>query len=131
MSVPVVSITKADGNTGVVKPSADGILVIVAPCEKGTKNQPQAYARPDLALTTYGYGPLTDLAAYIMSVTGRPVVLIRSDPSTAATEGTVTHTGAGTSVVTASGTPLDDFDAEITIVAGGTIGVAGITLKYS
>ncbi len=46
MSVPVVAITKSDGNTGVVRPSADGILVIIAPSEKGTKNQPQGLRSP-------------------------------------------------------------------------------------
>lgn len=129
--IPSVSITKTDGNTGVVKPSADGILAIIAPSEKGTLNQPGAYARQDLAQNDFGYGPLVEYAAYVMSVARKPVVLIRCAASTAATNGTVTHTGAGTSVVTATGTPLDDFDVVITIVTGGTIGVAGITYTYS
>lgn len=129
--IPSVNITKGDGNTGVVKPSPDGILAIIAPCEKGTANLAGAYARTDVAVAEFGYGVLTEFAAYDMSVAGKPVVLIRATASTAATNGTVTHTGAGTSVVTATGVPLDDYDAEITIVAGGTIGVAGATLKWS
>ncbi len=67
-----------------------------------------------------------------MAVAQKQVVLIRSDPSTPAADGTVTHTGAGSSVVTATGaTALDDFDAEITITLGGTIGTGPISLKYS
>lgn len=129
--LPNVAITKTDGQTGVVRPGADGILAIIAPCEKGTLNVAAAHTRPDLVLSAYGYGALSELAAYVMSVAKRPVVLVRCASSTAGTTGTVTHSGAGTSVVTASGTPLDDFDVVVKIIAGGTIGTAGITYTYS
>lgn len=129
--LPTVSITKSDGNTGVVRPSEEGVLAIIAPCEKGTANQPASYSRQDLTLTDLGYGPLTDFASYVMSVAKRPVVLIRGTASTAATLSAVTHTGPGTSVVTVSGTPLDDFEAEIVITLGGTIATGPISLKYS
>lgn len=50
--------------------------------------------------------------------------------------GTVTAQGpyqiaTGTSVITLSGTPTDDFYGKFVCVAGGTIGVAGITFKLS
>lgn len=129
--LPSVSIQKADGNTGVVRPSAEGILAIIAPAQQGTANQPGAYARRDVAFAEFGQGRLVEDAAYVMSVAGKPVVLIRGTAGTAGALGTVTHTGAGTSVVTATGTPLDDYDIEITITLGGTIATGPISLKYS
>lgn len=129
--IPSVSITKSDGNTGVVKPSVDGILAIIAPSEKGTANQPAAFAREDLALADFGHGALVEDGAYDMAVAKKPVVLIRATASTAGSLGTVAHSGAGTSVVTATGTPLDDYEVEFLVVVAGTIGAAGITFKYS
>ncbi len=102
------------------------------PLRRARRINPRGYARPDTALTDLGYGPLTDVAAYEMSIAQKQVVLIRSDPSTAAVDGAVTHTGAGSSVVTATGTTaLDDFDAMIKITLGGTVGTGPISLKYS
>jgi hypothetical protein len=131
MGIPIAKVTKLDGATGVVKPSSKGIIAIIAPSEKGTANQAAMYSKASIALNDFGYGALTDDAAYIMAVSGNPVVLVKGTASTAAANGTVAHTGAGSSVVTATGTPLDDFNAVATIVNGGTIGVTGITLTYS
>ncbi|MDB4996649.1 MAG: hypothetical protein JWM74_4081 [Myxococcaceae bacterium] len=61
--IPNTSISKSDGNTGVVRPSIVGILAIIAPAEKGTANQAGGYARPDLVLNDFGYGPASDVAA--------------------------------------------------------------------
>lgn len=133
MTIPNAKISKADGNTGVVRPGTDGICAIIAPCEKGTANQPSSYADPVLALNDFGYGILTDGAAYEMDVSGNPALLIRATASTAGVMGAVTTTGGGSSVITATGAaaPLDDFDVIVTFIAGGTRGSAGITYTYS
>lgn len=131
MTLPSVDIKKGDGNTGVVKPSADGVLAIIAPSEKGTANQPTSHTREDLALAEFGYGALVEDASYDMAVAGKPVVLIRATASTAGALSAVTHSGPGTSVVTATGTPLDDFEIVWAVVTAGTIGVAGIVFKCS
>ncbi len=133
MTSPNVSITKSDGNTGVVRPSATGILAIIATAASGPTNVAAGYARPDLVDDDYGaLSDLTDDAAYVMSVAKKPVLLVRAAASTAGDYGTVTTTGGGTSVVTAGVTdPLADLLVRVKFVAGGTIGVAGITYKYS
>lgn len=130
--LPSVIITKADGQTGVVRPSADGVLAIIAPSEKGTANQAAGYTSATAAITDFGYGALTGYAAIVLSMTQRPVVLVKSTSTTAGTYGTVTSTDAGTSTITAGNTtPLDDYVAKLLIVAGGTIGVAGATYQTS
>lgn len=129
--IPNAKVTKADGNTGAVKPSSKGICAIIAPCQSGSQNVPSAHTKASLALAEFGYGELTDDGAYVMSVAGNPVLLIRGTASTAGASSTVAHVGVGTSVVTVTGTPIDDFKAKITIVNPGTIGVSGITLTYT
>lgn len=132
MPTPAVSIFKQDGNTGVVRPAADGILAIIAPSEKGTVNLPSSYARPDLALADFGNGALVEADTYCTAISQNSAVLIRGTASTAAVYSAVTHSGPGTSVVTATvGTPLDDYLVIVTIVDPGTVGVAGVTYTYS
>lgn len=131
--VPNVKVNKTDGNTAVVSPSSKGICAIIAPCSSGTANQASAHTKESLAVAEFGNGILTEGAAYMLSVTGNPVVLVRATASTAGTyNGSVTHTGAGTSVATATvGAPYDDFEIVVKFLTGGTIGVAGITYQVS
>ncbi len=130
--IPSVSVTKIDGQTGVVRPSSDGILAIIAPSSSGTANQPAAYTRGDLAHTDFGLGPLPAIASYHLDVAKKPVLLVKPSTDTAAAYGAVTHAGTGTSVPTAGGTsPVDDFNVLVTFVAGATVGVAGGTFTYS
>lgn len=42
---PSVQITKTDGNTGAVRPSAVGVLAIVAPSSSGAVNVPSNHVR--------------------------------------------------------------------------------------
>jgi hypothetical protein len=131
MTIPNVAITKADGNTGVVRPSSEGVLAIIGPAQSGTNNQPTSCTRQDTAFATFGYGKLVESAAYALSVANKPLLLIKAAASVAAALGTVAHSGAGTSVVTVSGTPLDDFDLVLKITLGGTIGTGPISLQTS
>lgn len=132
MTTPQVKFVKSDGNTGVVRPSATGNLVIIAPSEKGTKNTPVSYTKVANAFADLGGGPLVEFGAYTMNVAGNPVTLIRPNADTAAAYGTVTNTGAGTATPAAAGTaPLDDFSVLITFKVGGALGTTGITYTES
>ncbi len=130
--IPNASVTKSDGNTGVVAPSSRGIFAIIAPSSSGTQNQPTSVTKPSLAASTFGVGVLVEYAAHMLEVSGKPVVLVRATATTAAVYGAVALTGTGTSVPTAGATaPYDDFDVLITIVNGGTRGTDGITYTWS
>lgn len=134
MPLPTVDITKTDGNTGVVKPGATGILAIIAPSQQGTVNLASAYASATQAKTYFGVGLLVEAAAWDMDRSGNSVVLVRATASTAGAYGTIDDSGvAGTSVITAGApVPLDDY-ANVTFLflTGGTVGTTGITYKYS
>jgi hypothetical protein len=132
--LPNTSITKQDGNTGVVKPSTSNVLAIIAPSEKGPQNLAGSFARKADALAQFGLGLLVEGAQYFMNTAKKPVVLIRAEASTAAAYSALDVSGVtGTSVVTASATtPLDDYqNVTFKVVHGGTIGIAGITYTYS
>lgn len=135
MPTPSVQIKKQDGQTGAVPPSAEveGIFAIIAPSEKGP-SYPQLAQRPDLIQDEYGVGKLTEDAAYLLGA-GLPVVVVRPVPSTAGAYGAVDidRSGSSTSVPSAhtATEPLDDFDVQINIITGGTIGVDGIEYEMS
>lgn len=130
--LPNAKFTKSDGNTGVVKPATTGILAIIAASAIGTANQAGTYARQADALAAVGLGPLVESGGYFMQNAGKPCLLIKATTSTAATYSAVAFTGTGTSVVTAGGSaPFDDYDVIVNFITGGTIGVTGITFKYS
>ncbi len=130
--IPSVRIKKADGQTGVVKPSADGILAIVAPSERGVFNQPATYTRPELAEGDFGAGALVEAGAYVMDAAERPVVLLRGNPSIASTYGAFQYANAGTAAIASGASkPLDDFDVLVRFVNDGNIGTAGITYQWS
>jgi hypothetical protein len=138
--IPSTQVTKADGNTGTTRPAPDGICAIIAP-GTGTANQVSTAASPKAALSQQGYTPLADFASFMINKTQNSVVMVPPTCSVSATYNNVTLTGTGTSVPSGDGSvlPLDDFSAKgpdgvgviIVIVVGGTVGMAGITYKYT
>lgn len=132
MSVPSVSISKVDFQTGSVAQSPVGVLAIIASAASGPRNSPSSYARDDLAYNDYGPSPLAEDGSYTLQVGGQPVVLIRPTTATAAAYGSITATMAGSSTPTAgSAVPADNYKAVVTFLNDGTIGVSGITFTYS
>lgn len=133
MGLPAVTVSKVANNVGSAPPSTVGMLAIIAASQQGPLNTPATYARSDLALTALGQGPLVEYGAYVIDVANQPFVAVRPTTSVAGSYGTIVHTGVlGTSVPTAGATaPFDHYDVVVTIVAGGTVGTAGITYTYS
>jgi hypothetical protein len=132
--LPGVNIQKADFATGSVAPQPTGQLAIIASSVTGTNNQAATYNRDTLVLEEFGYGPLTDYSSYCLQVGKKPVLPIRPTTSTAAAYGSVTSVPVtGTSSCTSAGlmAPLDEYDINIEIVQGGTVGQSGLTYEYS
>ena len=128
--VPSVKVRKLDGQTGVVRPGADGVLAIIAPAEKG-QFVPASYAKTNDVSTEYGQGILPEFASWTLDRTQKSIVAVRAAAGTAAVISAVTPTGAGTSVVTLTGTPLDDWRVRLKFISGAVVGVTGATYQYS
>ena len=133
MTQPAVSITELDGALGILPPSASRLFALCGVCSAGPMNAPATYARVKDVVATFGSGPLVEGAALYIQLYGKPVVLVRTGSSVAASVTSVTSVATGTSVVTiaASPTPYDDYEFMLLIVTGGTRGTAGVTYQLS
>ena len=132
MTAPSISVRRQDGQTGVVRPSGTGVLAIIAGAVAGTVNVASQWLDVRSMVSTYTAGTLVENASYTMGVSGKPVLGIPCTCTTAGTCGTVySLANGGTSVVTATGAPIDEYNLLFTIVNGGTRGTAGITYTFS
>lgn len=132
MTQPAVKIRELDGALGVLPPGAR-LFALVGPCSKGPVNKPAAYGRITQLVQDLGQGPLVEAAAHYIERYGGQVVVTRTDASTPGSYGTLDDSGVGgTSTITAGLTePLDDYEAAVEILTGGTVGTAGITYRWS
>jgi hypothetical protein len=135
--LPAVTISKntfsssqAPGNNLAV-----GILAIVAASSSGSTSTVGGYARSDLAVNAYAYGPLTDYTAYNIANANQPVVLCKANATFAGNYSSLnTGTMTGTSVVTtsgAAGNPYDHYNIQIKAIQGWTVGTTGGIYTYS
>lgn len=132
MSQPNVSITELDGALGVTPESAGRLLALVGPSTIGPINLPAAFGRVKDLVTNYGGGPLVEAAAHAIERYGRPVVVVRTPATVAGTPGTIDTTGwHGTSVVTVTGEPDDDYEVVFKVLKGGTVGTPGMSVQWS
>lgn len=135
MPIPQVNLTLLDGALGVIPSSVAGhVAVIAGPSSTGTLLTPAAFARPRDVETNFGYGPMVDLACAAIGRTGKPAVVVRMDTTSDGAYGSVDTTNVdGTSVPTADTDykPYDEYEPYVIVVTGGTIGVSGITYKWS
>lgn len=132
MTQPAVIITELDGALGILPPSSGALHAIVGPASSGPFDTPAAFARIKDIQSNYGNGPAVEAAAHYIDRYGRAVLFTRCAASVTAILGTVDVADVtGTSVVTATGTPTDDAEVVAKVIAGGTIGTAGITYQVS
>lgn len=132
MATGSVQITIIDGGgAAVVVPGATTQL-IMGICSGGVANQIIGTQNPNTLVSNLGYGPLVEAAA-LVTQSGGTVLAMKLPTVTAGSyqSGGVTFTGSGTSVITMTGTPFDTYYLKFVVVAGGTIGTAGITFQIS
>jgi hypothetical protein len=135
MPIASVNATLLDGALGQVPNNIIGhIAAIIGPSNDGPLLAPALFARPRDVQSNFGTGPLVSLASQVLYRTGKPALIIRTEAGTVGGYGTVDVSGkTGLSVVTtvAAQEPYDEYEAYVKIVAGGTVGVAGITYQTS
>ncbi len=133
MTVPAVTITELDGALGILPPSAGRLFALVGVSSSGPVDTPASYARVTDVVAAFGTGPLVEAAAHYIEKYGRPVLLVRTGETVVGTFTAVVFVGSGTSVITTdAGTfPDDDFEFYFEVVNGGTVGVDGITFRWS
>lgn len=133
MSQPAVNITELDGALGILPQTSGAYFAVVGVSSKGTQNAPATYARIKDLVNDFGSGPAVEAAAHFIERYGKPVVFVRTGQTTAGSATAPVLTVAGTSVISrdAAVVPIDDYEFVFKVIAGGTIGVAGITFQWS
>lgn len=125
------AVTIADGGLGIVGAGLDGTCAIIGTASSGTNVELNSYGGSETSdiVTEYTAGPLCDQGIkHLLNSGGKTTTLIKSAGSTAGSSSAVSQTGAGP-LPTLTGTPIDDYDVLLVIVAGGTVGTA--TFQYS
>lgn len=131
MGIPNANVKVKNGGLGAAFPSGTDVLAVAGTCSSGTVAQPLLVAGDEIG-GNFGSGPAVDFANYCFQVTKKPILLTRVATNTQGAIGAVDVTGVtGTSVITATGTPVDSFDLVFKAVKGGAIGTVGITFQVS
>lgn len=131
MSLPSLSYQRSDGNTGSARSAPIGVFAIIAASASGVVEKPTSATTKAQALAGFGHGELPELAAHILAVGNKPVVLCKVDASTDGTYSAVTQTGGTAAVTAGATTPLDRFRVVVEFPKGATVGVTGATYRVS
>ncbi len=133
MTQPTVTLTELDGSLGVLPSSSGKLLAVLGVSSTGTANAPATYARVTDLVSAFGAGPLVEAAAHHIRTTGKPVVVVKTGATTAASATAVVFVGTGTSVgtVSSASSANDDYEVVVKVVNGGTRGTPGITYQVS
>ena len=130
---PAVDLTILDGGLGIIPPTNGDVLAIVGPASSGPLNTPAAFARGKDVQTNFTSGLMVEAAALLIQLTGKPVVVIRTNTTTPGTTTGFASSFAGTAVpsIDASTVPDDDYEVYLQVVAGGVLGTPGVTYQWS
>lgn len=133
MAIPNVNLTIRDFGLGASVPGAGGTMAIIGVCSTGTDYAHISSTQPADFVTSNGYGPGPELAAFIANQTGNDMILIKTPSATpgANTGVTTARVASSTCVVTVTGTPNDSGYWRVDVVTGGTVGTAGMILTVS
>src|SRR5262249_23224046 len=99
----------------------------------GALNVPKPFTRIPDVVQEYTSGPLVEVAAYAIERFGLQVLTVRAGASNQGAYGALSVAFQGSSTPTLDNTthPVDEFDAAIRFVKGGTVGQDGILYAWS
>lgn len=125
-----VELTILDGGAGIVSVPQSSVYVVIGTSSSGTAATVVASRNANTLASTVGYGPAVDLAAMLIAA-GGTVLFCKAASASAGVASAVTTFATGTSVVSVTGTPYDAYLVKLKVVAGGTVGTAGIRIQLS
>lgn len=128
-----VNITIEDGALGVLPLTSDDLHCVIGCSSAGTPKQILSTRKIADLISTYGYGPMVEAAAFAIQQSGAPVLAIKTPSTTPGASSAVTRVGAvGTSVMSVSvGAAYDGYHAKVKVTKAGTIGVSGCEIAVS
>lgn len=121
MGIASTTLSIGDGGLGVSRQLARP-PALVGCSGSGTAATVYFAASYEDAISTFGYGKLTALAAEYFGGVGGPLVMVKAASSTAGSAGSVTAVGTSTAVMTVStATSVDDFRVKIKVVRAAAL----------
>lgn len=111
-----------------------GYCVVLGCVERNADTTPRVFASAKGLLAQHGYSAAVDYAALHIEATKKPVIFVGLPTETTGVVKRPSRTGTGTSVITAAAGAagiLEEVDALVTVLTGGTIGTNGIVLRLS
>lgn len=96
MTILSNTLTVNDGGLGIAA-AGNKPVAVVGCCSAGTAATPTAIDTIDGLVSTFGYGPMCEDAAALLSLAGGPVYCVRATSATAAVLGGACQTGGGSS----------------------------------
>lgn len=112
-----------DGALGVLPQPATGIFGAVGVCSSPTDGI-RILTTASEANEALIAGPLRDLVVQALSMAGTTVYAVGINGSVPGVIGDVSKAGSGTGTMTASGSPLNDYDIKVSILSGGGLNEA-------
>ena len=145
MTILSNSLTVADGGLGIAQ-QGNKPVAVVGCSSAGTAATPTAVDTIDGLVATFGYGPMCEDAAAILSLAGGPVYCVRAATATAAALGGMCQRGGGsgsagtlaaaggntsTAVPALTGTPDAPYAVKIAVTTAGSNLAASPVVKVS
>lgn len=131
-ALPQSNLTILDGQLGSSFALGTDMLCVIGCSSAGPLQTPRIYTSVGALLAGAGHGPAVEAAAYALHNARRKVLFVRTPSTTVGANSAFDDDAVtGTSTVTLTGEPLDSYEGRFLVVAGGTIGTAGITFRYS
>lgn len=131
MPLPNVVVTIQDGGLGAVQAQSSDVVVVAGLASTGTDfDVSPVYTRKQTLVDASGEGQGVEAAAFYIE-SGIPTVFVKIPTDVDGSNGSVTHSGTGASVMTLTGTPLDDAELVVKWMQDGTIGTDTPKFQYS
>jgi hypothetical protein len=107
-------------------------LVVMSPVSQNADMTPRIFASTKSILALHNYSQGADYAALHFAETRKPVIFVGMPIEVPGVLGSFDNSGmAGTSLVTVSGSPLDEVDGSVTFLNSGTVGTDQLLLSLS
>jgi hypothetical protein len=119
-AIPSANETVRDQGLGLVG-NASLVPVVIGEASLGDDNSVKAFASVGKLVDERGQGPGVEAAALILALIGGPVIFVKCATAVAASNGSVTQSGAGPEV-TLTGTALLDANLRVVVTLGGALG---------
>lgn len=131
MALPDVTQTVQDGALAITQQSGQNVQIVLGCSDDGDDFDLRVESDPDQIVADFGRGPLSDSGSLGIRTSQSPVILGKLPIATPGAAGAVTNSSSGSSTLSVSGTPNDDYDVVITPTREATLGAGDEAFAFT